>query len=157
MIKTCSDERMTYMKKLVMLVTVVLTVAMAAVCFAAGDGNDLNKQQKIVDKFVAALTVADDSGYAGAAAGFSPELKQKMDVKAFAALQKQVKDTLGTMKEMKFVAYERFDQGYQGDRLTYLGSYSKQQLVRVIYGFNKESKLTEIIFVPVEVQKQEQK
>ena len=60
MIKTCSDERMTYMKKLVMLVTVVLTVAMAAVCFAAGDGNDLNKQQKIVDKFVAALTVADD-------------------------------------------------------------------------------------------------
>lgn len=54
MIKTCSDERMTYMKKLVMLVTVVLTVAMAAVCFAAGDGNDLNKQQKIVDKFVAA-------------------------------------------------------------------------------------------------------
>ena len=69
------------MKKLVMLVTVVLTVAMAAVCFAAGDGNDLNKQQKIVDKFVAALTVADDSGYAGAAAGFSPELKQKMDVK----------------------------------------------------------------------------
>ena len=74
MIKTCSDERMTYMKKLVMLVTVVLTVAMAAVCFAAGDGNDLNKQQKIVDKFVAALTVADDSGYAGAAAGFSPGL-----------------------------------------------------------------------------------
>ena len=141
MIKTCSDERMTYMKKLVMLVTVVLTVAMAAVCFAAGDGNDLNKQQKIVDKFVAALTV-------------SPELKQKMDVKAFAALQKQVKDTLGTMKEMKFVAYERFDQG---DRLTYLGSYSKQQLVRVIYGFNKEGKLTEFIFAPVEVQKQEQK
>lgn len=81
MIKTCSDERMTYMKKLVMLVTVVLTVAMAAGMFAAGDGNDLNKQQKIVDKFVAALTVADDSGYAGAAAGFSPELKQKMDVK----------------------------------------------------------------------------
>mgnify|MGYP001529529617 CR=1 FL=1 len=115
MIKTCSDERMTYMKKLVMLVTVVLTVAMAAVCFAAGDGNDL---------------------------------------KAFAALQKQVKDTLGTMKEMKFVAYERFDQG---DRLTYLGSYSKQQLVRVIYGFNKEGKLTEFIFAPVEVQKQEQK
>ena len=25
--------------------------AMAAVCFAAGDGNDLNKQQKIVDTF----------------------------------------------------------------------------------------------------------
>lgn len=143
MIKTCSDERMTYMKKLVMLVTVVLTVAMAAVCFAAGDGNDLNKQQKIVDKFVAALTVADDSGYAGAAAGFSPELKQKMDIKAFAALQKQVKDTLGTMKEMKFVAYERFDQG---DRLTYLGSYSKQQLVRVIYGFNKEGQADGVYF-----------
>ena len=77
-----------------------------------------------------------------------------MDVKAFDALQKQFKDTLGTMKDRKFVAYERFDQGA---RLTYLGSYSKQQLVRVIYGFNKEGKLTEFIFAPVEVQKQEQK
>lgn len=142
------------MKKLVMLVTVVLTMAMAAVCFAAGDGNDLNKQQKIVDKFAAALNVPDDSGYAGAAAGFSPELKQKLDEKAFAALQKQVKDTLGTMKDMKFVAYERLGQA---DRLTYLGSYSKQQMVRVIYGFNKESKLTEFIFAPMEVQKQAEK
>lgn len=142
------------MKKLVMLVTVVLTMAMAAVCFAAGDGNDLNKQQKIVDKFVAALNVPDDSGYVGAAAGFSPELKQKLDEKAFAALQKQVKDTLGTMKDMKFVAYERLGQA---DRLTYLGSYSKQQMVRVIYGFNKESKLTEFIFAPMEVQKQAEK
>ncbi len=111
------------MKKLVMLVTVVLTMAMAAVCFAAGDGNDLNKQQKIVDKFVAALNVADDSGYAGAAAGFSPELKQKLDEKAFAVLQYLGMDTLGTMMDMKFVAYERLGQA---DRLTYLGSYSKQ-------------------------------
>lgn len=42
---------------------------------------DLNKQQKIVDGDLAALTVADDSGggYAsGLAAGFiEPELKQK--------------------------------------------------------------------------------
>lgn len=142
------------MKKLLMMVTVVLTMAMATVCFAAGDGNDLNKQQKVVDKFVAALNIADETGYAGTTGGFSPELKQKMDAKAFVALQKQVKDTLGTMKEMKFVAFERFDQG---DRLTYLGSYSKQQLVRVIYGFNKENKLTEFIFAPLEVQKQEQK
>ncbi len=88
MIKTCSDERMTYMKKLEMPVIVVLTVAMAVRFSAAGDGNDLNKQQKIVDKFVAALTVADDSGYAGAAAGFSPELKQKMDVEKLLLLCK---------------------------------------------------------------------
>jgi hypothetical protein len=55
---------------------------------------------------------------------------------------------------MKFVAYERLGQA---DRLTYLGSYSKQQMVRVIYGFNKESKLTEFIFAPMEVQKQAEK
>lgn len=139
------------MKKLVILVTLVLAMAMTTVCFAAGDGNDLNKQQKIVDKFVAALNLADDSGYASAAAGFSPELKEKMDTKAFVALRKQIKDTLGTMKETKFVAYERFDQG---DRLTYLSGYSKQQLVRVVYGFNKEDKMTEFIFAPLEVQAQ---
>lgn len=141
------------MKKLVVLVSMVLTMAMAAVCFAAGDGSDLNKEQKIVDKFAAALSVADDSGYTAAAAGFSPELQQKMDGKAFTDLQKQVKEKFGTAKELNFVAFERLNQA---DRLTYIGQYSKQPLVRIIYVFNQDKKLIEINFAPLEVKQQAQ-
>ncbi|WP_177566917.1 hypothetical protein [Phascolarctobacterium sp.] len=52
---------------------------------------------------------------------------------------------------MKFVAYERFDQG---DRLTYLGSYSREKMVRIIYGFDKNNKMIEFVFAPLEVQEQ---
>lgn len=38
------------MKKAVMLVTLVVTMALSAMCFAAGDGSVLNKQQRVVDK-----------------------------------------------------------------------------------------------------------
>lgn len=140
------------MKKLMMLVTVVLTMAMATVCFAAADGNDLNKQQKVVDKFIAGLVASDTTLFKDATAGFSPELKQKVDEKSFASLQKQVKEALGTQKDMKFIAYERFDKL---DRISYLGTYSKEQYVRVVFGFTKDGKMTEFTFAPLVVEKKD--
>ena len=50
------------MKKAVMLVTLVVTMALSAMCFAAGDGSVLNKQQRVVDKFVAAVNATDRRG-----------------------------------------------------------------------------------------------
>ena len=139
------------MKKLVALVTTVLVMAVSGMCFAAGDGTDLNKQQRAVDKFVAVLNAADTTGFAQLSGDFAPDLQQKVDAAAFGELQKQVKERLGNQKEMKFVAYERFDQG---DRLTYLGSYSKEKMVRIIYGFDKNNKMIEFVFAPLEVQEQ---
>ena len=52
------------MKKLVALVTTILVMAVSGMCFAAGDGTDLNKQQRVVDKFVTALNTPDSSGFA---------------------------------------------------------------------------------------------
>ncbi len=141
------------MKKLVALETTVLVMAVSGMCFAAGDGTDLNKQQRAVDKFVAVLNAADTTGFAQLSGDFAPDLQQKVDATAFGALQKQVKERLGNQKEMKFVAYERFDQG---DRLTYLGSYSREKMVRIIYGFDKNNKMIEFVFAPLEAQ-QEQK
>ena len=141
------------MKKFAALVTTVLVMAVSGMCFAAGDGNDLNKQQRAVDKFVAVLNAADTTGFAQLSGDFAPDLQQKVDAAAFGALQKQVKERFGSQKEMKFVAYERFDQG---DRLTYLGSYSREKMVRIIYGFDKNNKMIEFVFAPLEAQ-QEQK
>ncbi len=135
-----------------MLVTLVVTMAMSAMCFAAGDGSVLNKQQRVADKFVAALNSADSSAFTQLSVDFAPELQSKITAANFAELQKQMKEKFGSQKEITFAAYERFDQG---DRLTYLASYSKQKLVRVVYGFNKEGKLTEFVFAPMEIQEEQ--
>lgn len=131
-----------------MLVTLVVTMALSAMCFAAGDGSVLNKQQRVVDKFVAAVNTADSSGFAQMSADLAPDLQSKITAADFAAMQKQLKEKFGTQKELTFAAYERFDQG---DRLTYLASYSKQKLVRAVYVFDKAGKMTEFVFVPVEI------
>ena len=136
------------MKKAVMLVTLVVTMALSAMCFAAGDGSVLNKQQRVVDKFVAAVNAADSSGFAQMSADLAPDLQSWITAADFAAMQKQMKEKFGTQKELTFAAYERFDQG---DRLTYLASYSKQKLVRAVYVFDKAGKMTEFVFVPVEI------
>lgn len=136
------------MKKAVMLVTLVVTMALSAMCFAAGDGSVLNKQQRVVDKFVAAVNAADSSGFDQMSADLAPDLQSKITAADFAAMQKQLKEKFGTQKELTFAAYERFDQG---DRLTYLASYSKQKLVRAVYVFDKAGKMTEFVFVPVEI------
>lgn len=67
----------------------------------------------------------------------------------FAELQKQMKEKFGTQKEAHFAVFERFDQG---DRLTYLIKYSREQAVRAVYGFDKNGKLNEFVFVPLQVQ-----
>lgn len=136
------------MKKAVMLVTLVVMMAVSAMCFAAGDGSALNKQQRVVDKFVAAVNSADSSGFAQVSADLAPDLQSRITAADFAAMQKQMKEKFGTQKELTFAAYERFDQG---DRLTYLASYSKQKLVRAVYVFDKAGKMTEFVFVPVEI------
>ena len=141
------------MKKLVALVTTILVMAVSGMCFAAGDGTDLNKQQRGVDKFVTALNTPDSSGFAQLRGDMVADLQNKITPESFAELQKQLKERFGTQKAIHFMAYERFDQG---DRLTYLVNYSRQQVVRAIYGFDKNGKMNEFVFVPLEVQ-QEQK
>ena len=115
------------MKKTVILLILTLMMVVSGMCYAAGDGSDLNRQQKV---------------------DMVPELAEKMTAANFAALQKQLKEQFGIQKSVRFAVYERFDQG---DRLTYLVGYSRQQAVRAVYGFDKNGKLSEFVFVPLEV------
>lgn len=141
------------MKKSVLAVVMLLTLAVSSVCMAAGDGNDLNREQRVVDKFVAALEAPAGSGFAQVQGDLAPGLQSKLTAGNFAELQKQLREKFGKQKEMKFAAFERFDQA---DRLTYLAGYSRQQVVRAAYVFDKDGKLAEFVFVPVEI-KEEQK
>ena len=136
------------MKKTVILLILTLMMVVSGMCYAAGDGSDLNRQQKVADKFMAVLSGSDAAAVTQLQGDMVPELAEKMTAANFAALQKQLKEQFGIQKSVRFAVYERFDQG---DRLTYLVGYSRQQAVRAVYGFDKNGKLSEFVFVPLEV------
>ena len=108
---------------------------------------DYTQQQKVADKFMAVLS-GDAAAVTQLQVDMVPELAEKMTAANFAALQKQLKEQFGIQKSVRFAVYERFDQG---DRLTYLVGFSRQQAVRAVYGFDKNGKLSEFVFVPLEV------
>ena len=120
------------MKKTVILLILTLMMVVSGMCYAAGDGSDLNRQQKVADKFMAVLS-GDAAAVTQLQVDMVPELAEKMTAANFAALQKQLKEQFGIQKSVRFAVYERFDQ------------------VRAVYGFDKNGKLSEFVFVPLEV------
>lgn len=136
------------MKKLVMILTTIFTMAFAGICMAA-DGADLNKQQNTAETFVKAFSQTVPS-YNEFTKGFDAQLKNKFNEKTYAALQAQVKDKFGRMKEVKFYSFQRFDQM---DRVTYIASFSKEKIVAISLAFNKENKMVDFALSPVEQNK----
>lgn len=136
------------MKKLVMILTAIFTMAFAGICMAV-DGADLNKQQNTAETFVKAFSQTVPS-YNEFTKGFDAQLKNKFNEKTYAALQAQVKDKFGRMKEVKFYSFQRFDQM---DRVTYIASFSKEKIVAINLAFNKENKMVDFALSPVEQNK----
>ena len=133
------------MKKLILILTAVFTVAFSA-CALAADGGDLNKQQDAAQAFITGLG-GKAAVYTEVSKGFSAELKGKVGEKTYAALQSQVKEKFGDLKESKFYSFQRFDEV---DYVTYLASFSKEKLVNITLAFNKRSKMVDFALTPVE-------
>lgn len=133
------------MKKLTLLITTLLTLFSCSLCLAAGDGSDLNKQQRTADKIMDALDGESIPAYTAISAGFSSQLQQNLGEKGYLALQKTVKNQFGQLKEAKFFSYQRFDTN---DRIAYLGSFSKEKLVTMLFIFDKDNKLVDFAFTP---------
>lgn len=130
------------MKKILLLLVALLTAA--NLCFAA-DGGALNKAQKSVDTMLAVFEGSNVPDYGSLASVMAAPLKEKFGAKEYEALQKQVKEKFGRMTEAKFVVFERFDKA---DRLTYLGSYTKEKIVTMFFGFDKNGKLMDFALAP---------
>ena len=120
---------------------------LCSVGFAAGESKDLAKQQVVVERFLDVFDAEPAPLYAQVSAGFNPKMKEAVTEKAFTELQKQVKQKLGTMKEAKFFAYQRFDQA---DRVTYIGSFTKEKIVSMIFVFDRQNKMVDFAFTPVQ-------
>ena len=125
------------MKKLLLCIAALVALTACSLCFAA-DGNDLNKQQKTVEKFIDALDAAPAPDYAMIAPLLNEKFAQKLDAKAYAAFQKSAKEQLGTLKEAKFRLFERF---VDGSRVVYVGSFDKEKVVLMQFVFDLKNAL----------------
>ena len=125
------------MKKLLLCITTLVALTACSLCLAA-DGNDLNKQQKTVEKFIDALDAAPAPDYAMIAPLLNEKFAQKLDAKAYAAFQKSAKEQLGTLKEAKFRLFERF---VDGSRVVYVGSFDKEKVVLMQFVFDLKNAL----------------
>jgi len=133
------------MKKILATMALVGAMSLSAICSAAGEGAILTKDQKAAEAFTAALTGTEVT-YAAATAGLAPELKAKITEAAFKDLQTKIKTQLGTAKTINFRAFEHFQDG---DRVVYVGSFSKENVVAVNYVFNPQNKIVNFAFTPV--------
>lgn len=123
-------------------------MAFSGLCFAA-DGNDLNKEQKVAETFMEVFTKDQIPAYDVVSKDFSDTLKTNVNEKAYKDLSKQIKEQYGNVKEVKFYNFQRFDQG---DRVTYVAAFDKEQAVAIMLAFDKDKKLTDYVFTPLQVE-----
>ena len=135
------------MKKLLIMMMVSCLMMLCSVGFAADDHKALGKQQQVAERIMDAFDGDPIPLYAQVSAGFSANMKKAVTEEAFAELQKQVKQKFGTMKEAKFFTFQRFDQA---DRVTYIASFTKEKIVSMIFAFDKQNKLVDFAFTPVQ-------
>lgn len=136
------------MKKILFTVTLIMMMAFSGLCFAS-DGSDLNKEQKTAEVFIEAFQKNPAPEYTAFSKDFSDTLKSEMSERAYRKLQEEVKTKFGTIKDVKFYTFQRFDQG---DKVTYIASFDKEQLVAMIFEFNKDNKLTGYTLSPLQIE-----
>ena len=135
------------MKKLLIMMMVSCLMMLCSVGFAADDHKALGKQQQVAEKIMDAFDGEPVPLYAQMSAGFSANLKKTLNEEGFGRLQKQVKQKFGTMREARFVAFQRFDQV---DRIIYVAPFTKERIVSIVFVFDKQNKLVEFSFAPMQ-------
>lgn len=137
------------MKKLVLSVLMVFTLAFSANCFAAGAASDFRSEEKAADAFVAALVAPDTAGYKAASGSFAQNLKEALTEENFKALQKQIKDKVGRLKTPDFVNYKRvydLKNGYTGvDELSYIANVRGNKFAQITVLFVTEKGKPQIV------------
>lgn len=135
------------MKKIVIMLASVFILSFTSLCMAA-DGGALDKAQGSADKFIGAFN-SKGASYSEVASGFDSSLKEKINDKTYAELQKQVKEKFGVVKGSKFYSFQRFDDM---DKLTYIVNCSKEKLVAFVFVCDKRGKVVDFMMTPVKAE-----
>ena len=112
------------MKKIVLLLTMLLTLAFSAVCSAAS-GKVLDAEEAIVAKFM-------EGNYKSVTSLLSADMQKNWDEKSFANFHNQVNTQFGKLTTNKLRVVEKFDDA---DVLTYQIIGEKVPVARFIYIF----------------------
>ena len=141
------------MKKFILLLTTVLTLAFAASCFATANSSALNDAEGSAQKVITALVATTPLASKAPEHTMSADLAKQMNGNTFIAMQGQVQEKFGKHKETKFFSFERFDKA---DRLTYIAGFSKEPAVSIVFTLDKKGKITEFSLAALEVQQNEE-
>ena len=137
------------MKKIILALTMMLSLGMASLGFASPASDLLSQEENAAKKLVALLQ--GKGTYEEASASFAPELKKNFPEKAVMNMQKSVKEQLGNISDVKLARLDKFPTA---DRLIYLGKAQKAPNVQIMFVFETKGKkaLMQVInLAPVEV------
>ena len=137
------------MKKLILMLTAVMSLGMASLGFAS-PASDLLAQEEVTTTKVINL-IQGKGQLADAAAGFSPELQKNFNVAALNNMKNGVTNQLGGISNLKLVRLDKFQDA---DRLIYIGDAKKAPNVQMTFVFStkgRKAQLQGLNLVPVEV------
>lgn len=141
------------MKKLVMALVMTAAMAMASVCAAAGEGALLTKEQKLAETFFAGLNGEPAVTYVQASAGFNAELKKNVTEAKYTQLQKDIKEKMGKVTDLKLVVFQR---GQNADLVRYIGKSVKLGDVVLNFIFDATGKVADFGVAPIPKQAPQQ-
>lgn len=137
------------MKKIIMMLTAVLSLGMASLGFAS-PASDLLAQEETTTTKVIGL-IQGKGQLAEVSAGFSPALQKNFNAAALDNMKKGVTEQLGGISNLKLV---RLDKFADADRLIYIGDAKKAPNVQMTFVFSvkgKKAELQGLNLIPVEV------
>lgn len=135
------------MKKIIILAFAAM-MALSAVCFAAGDGTVLNKLQKPAENMIS-IFGKTPLPYETIIKDFAPEAQKTFTAEAYKNVKKSATEKFGAVKETKFIAFQRMDQA---DIVAYLGAFTKEKVVNLVFFFDKKGKIVNFQFAPIKAQ-----
>lgn len=137
------------MKKIILMLTAVLSLGMASLGFAS-PASDLLAQEETTTSNVIKL-IQGKGQLAEVSTGFSPALQKNFNAAALDNMKKGVTEQLGGISNLKLV---RLDKFADADRLVYIGDAKKAPNVQMTFVFSVKGKKTELQglnLIPVEV------
>lgn len=137
------------MKKIIMMLTAVLSLGMASLGFAS-PASDLLAQEEATTTKVIGL-IQGKGQLAEVSTGFSPALQKNFNAAALDNMKKGATEQLGGISNLKLV---RLDKFADADRLIYIGDAKKAPNVQMTFVFSvkgKKAELQGLNMIPVEV------
>ena len=132
------------MQKIIATAALAASLVLPSMCFAGVNSNALSKAEKSGDTFVNVLQ--SKATYTELEPLMTGTMQKQIKASSIPGLLKQVAGNFGTMKDIKFYSFERFDKN---DKMTYIASFSKEKLAALIILTDKTGKMSDFALSPL--------